>query len=307
MTFVPLSPIPSKDHISMIFLQYGQVDALDGAFVLIDRTRVRAHIPVGPVVCTMLEPRARISHAAVHLAATVETLLVWVGEADARVHSSGQPGGARVDKLLHQAKLASTENLRLKVVRKMYELRFYESPPARHSVEQLHGIEGSRVHQTYTSLTKQYGVRWNSRKYDPKDWEKDNIVNRCISAATPCLYGIFGAAVLAAGYAPVIGFIHSDKPLSFAYDIANTIEFDSVVPRAFEIAARRLVGSDKGVRLVYRDILRGTKLTGKLAPLIKEVLTADEIELSRPAPGTLPPAIPEPETLGDSGRRGRGG
>lgn len=76
-----------------------------------------------------------------HLAATVGTLLVWVGEAGVRVYSSGQPGGARADKLLYQAKLALTEDLRLKVVRKMYELRFREPPPARRSVEQLRGIE----------------------------------------------------------------------------------------------------------------------------------------------------------------------
>ncbi|VEA75325.1 CRISPR-associated protein Cas1 [Salmonella enterica subsp. arizonae] len=93
----------------------------------------------------MLEPGTRVSHAAVHLASTVGTLLVWVGEAGVRVYSSGQPGGARADKLLYQAKLALDDDLRLKVVRKMYELRFREPPPARRSIEQLRGIEGSRV------------------------------------------------------------------------------------------------------------------------------------------------------------------
>lgn len=93
MTFVPLSPIPLKDRTSMIFLQYGQIDVLDGAFVLIDKTGIRTHIPVGSVACIMLEPGTRVSHAAVHLAATVGTLLVWVGEAGVRVYSSGQPGG----------------------------------------------------------------------------------------------------------------------------------------------------------------------------------------------------------------------
>ncbi|QRA79080.1 hypothetical protein JNN55_05120 [Escherichia coli] len=35
MTFVPLSPIPLKDRTSMIFLQYGQIDVLDGALLQI--------------------------------------------------------------------------------------------------------------------------------------------------------------------------------------------------------------------------------------------------------------------------------
>lgn len=69
------------------------------------------------------------------------------GEAGVRVYASGQPGGARSDKLLYQAKLALDEDLRLKVVRKMFELRFGEPAPARRSVEQLRGIEGSRVRQ----------------------------------------------------------------------------------------------------------------------------------------------------------------
>ncbi len=230
MTFVPLSPIPLKDRTSMIFLQYGQIDVLDGAFVLIDKTGSARTFrwDRSPALCSN---RNEFSHAAVHLAATVGTLLVWVGEAGVRVYSSGQPGGARADKLLYQAKLALTEDLRLKVVRKMYELRFREPPPARRSVEQLRGIEGSRVRQTYALLAKQYGVKWNGRKYDPKDWEKGDVVNRCISAATSCLYGISEAAVLAAGYAPAIGFIHSGKPLSFVYDIADIIKFDLVVPK----------------------------------------------------------------------------
>lgn len=71
MTFVPLNPIPLKDRTSMIFLQYGQIDVLDGAFVLINKTGVRTHIPVGSVACIMLEPGTRVSHAAVHLASTV--------------------------------------------------------------------------------------------------------------------------------------------------------------------------------------------------------------------------------------------
>jgi len=260
VTFIPLNPIPLKDRTSMIFLQYGQLDVLDGAFVLIDKTGIRTHIPVGSIACMMLEPGTRISHAAVRLAATVGTLLVWVGEAGVRLYASGQPGGARADKLLYQAKLALDDNLRLKVVRKMYELRFREPPPARRSVEQLRGTEGARVRQTY--------------------------------------------ALLAAGYAPAIGFIHSGKPLSFVYDIADIIKFDAIVPKAFEIAARHPQAPDREVRLACRDIFRGEKLAARLIPLIEEVLAAGETEPPQPAADMLPPAIPEPQTVGDDGHRG---
>lgn len=304
MSYMPLSPIPIKDRTSMIFLQYGQIDVLDGAFVLIDKTGIRTHIPVGSIACIMLEPGTRISHAAVRLAATTGTLLVWVGEAGVRLYASGQPGGARSDRLLYQAKLALDEELRLKVVRKMFELRFGEPAPSRRSVEQLRGIEGSRVRQTYSLLAKRYGVKWNGRRYDPKDWEKGDTVNQCISAATSCLYGITEAAVLAAGYAPAIGFVHSGKPLSFVYDIADIVKFDGVVPVAFEIAAKNSPSPDKDVRLACRDIFRTQKTLARLIPLIEEVLAAGEIAMPQPFDDAQPPAIPEPVALGDAGHRG---
>src|SRR3989442_14998718 len=147
-----LKPIMMRDRVSMIFIEYGQIDVTDGAFVVIDKNGVRTHIPVGGVACIMLEPGTRVSHRAAALAARVGTLLVWVGEAGVRVYSSGQPGGARSDRLLYQARLALDEALRLKVVRKMYALRFGEEPPARRSVDQLRGIEGARGRRTYQLL-----------------------------------------------------------------------------------------------------------------------------------------------------------
>lgn len=303
MSWLPLNPIPLKDRVSMIFLQFGQVDVIDGAFVLVDKNGVRTHVPVGSVACIMLEPGTRVSHAAVKLAATVGTLLVWVGEAGVRLYASGQPGGARSDKLLYQAKLALDEDLRLKVVRKMFELRFGEEAPSRRSVEQLRGIEGSRVRATYALLAKQYGVKWNGRRYDPKDWARGDVINQCISAATACLYGVTEAAVLAAGYAPAIGFIHTGKPLSFIYDIADIIKFETVVPKAFEIASRKPSDPDREVRLACRDIFRHHKTLAKLIPLIEEVLSAGGIQPPPPPEDAQPIAIPEPVPLGEVGHR----
>ena len=301
--FIPLKPIPLKDRNSLIFLQYGQVDMLDGAFVLLDKNGVRTHIPVGSVACIMLEPGTRVSHAAVKLAATVGTLLVWVGEAGVRLYASGQPGGARSDKLLYQAKLALDENLRLKVVRKMFDLRFGEPAPERRSVDQLRGIEGARVRKTYQLLAKQYGVQWHGRRYDPKDWAKGDKTNQCISAATACLYGITEAAILAAGYAPAIGFLHSGKPLSFVYDIADILKFDTVVPIAFRVAAKHPQRPDQEVRIACREQFRKNKILKRLIPLIEEVLAAGEITPPLPPADAQPPAIPEPVSPGDVGHR----
>lgn len=304
MAFIPLKPIPIKDRNSMIFIGKGRIDVRDGAFVVIDEVNgERMHIPVGSVVCIMLEPGTRISHAAVKLAAATGTLLIWVGEAGVRLYSVGQPGGARSDKLLYQAKLALDDELRLKVVRKMFEIRFNEAAPQRRSVDQLRGIEGARVRATYKLLANQYGVEWNGRKYDPKDWARGDVINQCISAATSCLYGVTEAAILAAGYAPAIGYLHTGKPLSFVYDIADLIKFDTVVPVAFKIAAKDPKRPDQEVRLACREVFRTSKTLRNLIPLIEEVLAAGEISPPTPPEDSQPPAIPEPESIGDEGHR----
>lgn len=303
--YMPLKPIAMKDRVSMVFIKFGQIDVKDGAFVVIRENEVRTHIPVGSVACIMLEPGTRISHRAVHLAAEVGTLLVWVGEGGVRLYSSGQPGGARSDRLLYQAKLALDDSLRLKVVRKMYELRFGEAAPAKRSIQQLRGIEGARVRKTYSLLAKRYGVDWKRRNYNPQHWDVSDVPNRCMSAATSCLYGITEAAVLAAGYAPAIGFIHWGKPLSFVYDIADIFKFDTVVPIAFKIAAKNPGNPDQQVRRACRDAFREQKVLSKIIPLIEEVLAAGEIERPEIPPESVPPAIPDAKSLGDAGHRSK--
>lgn len=299
----PLKPIPIKERLSIFYIDYGNLDVLDGAFVVVDKTGVRTHIPIGGVACLMLEPGTRISHAACALAARAGTLLVWIGEAGVRLYSAGQPGGARADRLLYQAKLALDDKLRLKVVRRMYALRFGEEPPQRRSVEQLRGIEGARVRETYRRTAIQYGVKWKSRNYDSSDWDKGDLPNRCLSTATACLYGVTEAAVLAAGYAPAIGFIHTGKPLSFVYDVADIYKFETVVPLAFRIAARCPANPEQQVRLACRDAFRESRLLERIIPGIEYMLAAGEIDPPEPFDEQIRPAIPNPESIGDAGHR----
>lgn len=306
----PPKPIPIKDRASMLFLEKGQVDVIDGAFVLIDKDGIRTQIPVGGIACLLLEPGIRISHAACALAGRVGCLIIWVGEAAVRLYSAGQPGGARSGKLLYQAKLALDEKTRLNVVRRMYDFRFGESAPERRSIEQLRGIEGARVKQMYKNFANMHGVSWHGRKYDPGCFDRSDLPNMCLSEATSCLYGICEAAILAAGYAPAIGFLHTGKARSFVYDIADLFKFETVVPTAFKIAGKAQKNiepfrSDPSgeVRRACRDSFREAGLLKKIIPTIEEVLGAGGIEPPTAHEEAMPIAIEE-EASGDDGHRG---
>ncbi len=311
----PPRPIPIKERSAILFLEKGQLDVIDGAFVVVDVRGVRTVIPVGGIACLMLEPGTRVSHTAVALAARAGTLLIWVGEAGVRLYAAGQPGGARSDRLLYQARLALDDDARLRVVRRMYARRFGEEPPARRSVDQLRGIEGARVRETYRLLAQRHGVTWDGRRYDHRDWSGADTINRCLSAATAALYGITEAAVLAAGYAPAIGFLHSGKPQSFVYDIADLFKFETVVPEAFRVAAAvangRImldgmpIGNPVGaVRRRCRDVFRQVDILAKLIPAIEDVLAAGGLPVPPDPTEAMPVAIPLPEASGDVGHRG---
>ncbi|WP_323042533.1 type I-E CRISPR-associated endonuclease Cas1e [Gemmobacter sp.] len=305
----PPRPIPLKDRSSLVFVERAQLDVADGAFVAVNADGTRTQIPIGGLAGVMLEPGARISHAAIALAARTGTLITWVGEAGVRLYSAGQPGGARADRLLWQASLALDDAARLRVVRKMYALRFGEEAPQRRSIDQLRGIEGVRVRKSYELLAQAHGVRWTRRSYDPKDWEAGDVANRCLSAATACLHGLTEAAVLAAGYAPAIGFLHTGKPLSFVYDIADLWKLDTVVPEAFRIAGQHARGKldmapDRAVRLACRDVFRKSGLLARIIPRIEDVLEAGELPRPAPPPEALGPAFPDDDPGGDAGHRG---
>ncbi len=299
-----LAPIPLKERASMVFLEKGQLDVLDGSFVLVDAEGVRTHIPVGGVCCILLEPGTRVSHAAVTLAARAGTLLVWVGEAGVRLYASGQPGGARSDKLLWQASLALDPTARLNVVRKMFSIRFDGDAPAGRSVEQLRGMEGARVKAMYKNMAQLYRVSWSGRRYNRKSFESGDVINQCLSAATSCLYGVTEAAVLAAGYAPAIGFLHTGKPRSFVYDIADLLKFETVVPAAFAVAAKSPSQPERQTRLACRDMFRTKRVLKRIIPLIEEVLVAGEMPIPKPPEDAVKPAFADEEGLGDDGHRG---
>ncbi|SUH13804.1 CRISPR-associated protein Cas1 [Salmonella enterica subsp. enterica] len=265
MTFVPLNPIPLKDRTSMIFLQYGQIDVLDGAFVLIDKTGIRTHIP---------RRFGRLYHAGTGNAGFPCGSAFGInGRHPVGMGGRGGSAGlflrttrrARADKLLYQAKLALDDDLRLKVVRKMYELRFREPPPARRSVEQLRGIEGSRVRATYALLAKQYGVKCMVvtmiRKTGRRGMSSTDVLARRHRACT--------------GFQKRLSWRRDMRRLSvlsiavsasFVYDIADIIKFESVVPKAFEIAARHPAEPDKEVRLACREYFSQFEADRKIDP-----------------------------------------
>ena len=41
-----LKPLPIKERISIVFVEKGKIDVIDGAFVVLDKTGVREQLPI---------------------------------------------------------------------------------------------------------------------------------------------------------------------------------------------------------------------------------------------------------------------
>ncbi len=155
------------------------------------------------------------------------------------------------------------------------------------------------MREIYKGLARQFGVEWRRRDYDPGKFDYSDTPNRCLSAATSCLYGVTEAAVLAAGYAPAIGFLHTGKPLSFVYDIADLFKFETVVPEAFRVAAAHAKGKlDKPVEMATRhacrDAFRRANILGRIIPMIEDVLSAGGLDPPAPPEDAVRSRLPRP-------------
>ncbi len=268
--------MPLKNRISVLSVERGCVEVDGSALVVSDIRGVRARLPVGASAVLMLEPGTNITHEAVKLCADNRTLIVWTGEAGVRFYSAGQEGAAHSYKLLRQARLALNSKSRLAVAREMYRIRFDDQPPSRRSIEQLRGLEGARVRKAYRTLSDKYGVEWSGRNYDRKDWGNQDAINRALSSANSCLYGVCHAAVLIAGYSAAIGFIHTGYSLAFVHDLADLYKMEIAAPVAFQTVADLEMPVESAVRHRLREAFRRCSLLERLIPGIESLLDAGE-------------------------------
>lgn len=100
-----------------------------------------------------------------------------------------------------------------------------------------------------------------------------------LSTANSCLYGICHAAVVAAGYSPALGFIHTGKMLSFVFDVADLYKTEVSIPAAFMAAADGTAGLDAKVRRYSRNLFQESRLLARIVADIDEVLATGPLQL----------------------------
>jgi CRISP-associated protein Cas1 len=129
-------------------------------------------------------------------------------------------------------------------------------------------------------------------------------VNRALSAANACLNGICHAAIVSAGYSPGLGFVHTDKLLSFVYDIADLYKTELTVPLAFRLTAESTEKLETRVRHACRDLFYQKRLLARILPdldTISGFRATDEEEEAADSDPALPGALWSPEGEDEGG------
>jgi len=167
------------DRWSHLYLERGILDRESNGLVL-HSLDCHTPVPIDQISPLMLGPGISITHAAVHRLAENNCLVAWVGDNGVRLYAHGTGGTFSSRRLLHQARLATDEASRLMVAQRMYQKRFDEGTIQGKTLEQIRGMEGIRVRQSYREMAKRFGIRWEGRNYDQDDWFTANDVNRTL-------------------------------------------------------------------------------------------------------------------------------
>lgn len=267
----------AQDRLSFIYLERCTVHRDGNAITATDERGV-VHVPSATLGALLLGPGTRVTHQAMMLLAESGSTAVWVGERGVRYYAHGRSLSNSSRLLEAQAAAVSNQSTRLRVARAMYAMRFPDEDVSKLTMQQLRGREGARVRRVYREAARTCGVEWRRREYQIDDFSASDPLNRALSAATTCLYGVTHAVIVALGCAPGLGFVHAGHIRSFVYDIADLYKAEVAIPVAFAVAARKPEDIEGETRRGVRDAIHDGRVLERCARDIRSLLVPDEPE-----------------------------
>ncbi|GGV15639.1 type I-E CRISPR-associated endonuclease Cas1e [Lactobacillus acetotolerans] len=265
-----------KDRVSFLYLEHADIKRQDSALKVEDQQGI-IFVPAAIINVLFLGPGVNITHRAMELIGNTSMAVVWVGEYGVRQYAHGRALNHSSTLIEKQAKLVSNKRTRVQVARKMYQMRFPHEDVSGLSMAELRGKEGSRIRNVYRQESKKSGVKWYRRQYKVDNFNDSSPINKALTEAHQCLYGLSYAVITALGASPALGFVHTGHDLSFVYDFADLYKAKYSIPIAFKVTAKYGDNdiSDR-VRLAMRDAFRNGQLLKQMVSDLKYLLNAQD-------------------------------
>lgn len=269
------------DRLSFLYFEHCRINRADNAITVHDENGT-IHIPSAVLSVLMLGPGTSVTHDAMMVISESGSTVVWVGERGVRMYASGKPLTHSSSLLQRQAELSTNRRSRIAVARSMYQMRFPHEDVSSLTMQQLRGREGARIRRTYREWSQRTGVPWVKRDYDPHSFESSTDINKALSAAHACLYGLTHAVIIAMGCSPGLGFVHTGHENSFVYDIADLYKAEMSIPVAFKTVALTPKDVGAATRRNMRDSFFDEKIIRKMVQDIKALLGVSHEDDSLP-------------------------
>lgn len=251
-----------RDRLSFLYVERATI-ARDRNALTLRTDEGITYVPGAGLACLMAGPGTRITHQGMSLLGECGVSTVWVGEKGIRYYAHGRSLASSTRYLVRQAELVSNVRTRVAVARAMYAQRFPGEDVSGLTMQQLRGREGARVRLIYRNESERTGVSWNKRNFDFDDFDGSDEINKALSAAHVCLYGIVHAVVSALGASPGLGFVHNGHERAFVYDIADLYKAEITIPLAFDVASESPPDIGAAVRYRVRDLVYESRVVDR--------------------------------------------
>lgn len=262
---------PVRERWTPLYLEHGRLEVDDASVKWIGSDRTILRIPVATVSVLMLGPGTTVTHAAMKACAECNTPVCWVGAEGLRFYAFGVSPTHDTERARRQAEYAMSKARRVEVARRMFRRRFPADVVDQTPLQDLRGMEGKRVKALYGELGARYGVTWKGRQYDQANWQLADGINRALSATNAALYALTTAVVCSMGYLPALGFVHSDGPLAFVYDVSDLYKHETSFPAAFQCLAVNPEADEKDALALFKTKVEESRLLTRIPKDLEEI------------------------------------
>lgn len=264
------------DRISFLYIEYAKLEQSEFG-IQIRREDKIAEVPITTITCLILGPGTSITHRAVENIAKAGCSICWMGSDLAVFYTYGLPTTEKAKNILTQAKFHESKMLHTEVIHKMFEYRYPDSHIKSKTIQELRGMEGQRVKAVYNEMAQKYQVPWSGRRYNLKNFDGDDLVNKYLSALNHVFYAITCAVIQMLGYSPALGFIHTGHVNAFVFDVADLFKEELTIPLAFKLASDTTEFDRNRMLTEYRSELFSKKIVKRMVDIVTNLFYNDSV------------------------------
>lgn len=264
----------SDSKISFLYIEMAHIEQTDYGVEIVQGKK-HSEIPITTINCILLGPGVSITHRAVCNISQAGCTICFVGRDISTFYTYGEPSTRSSKNILKQIKMHENKQSHLDVVHKMYQIRYPDKKLKTKSVEELRGIEGTSVKETYSRCAEKFGVSWSGRVYKPDDFYGQDTTNMYITALNHALYSVVASVIVSLGFNTAVGFIHTGHVNSLVFDISDLYKENITIPLAFELASSCAYDRHK-MLAKFRDTIVQEKFMKKLVNDILYIFSTDD-------------------------------